>query len=534
VTLPGSNSANVLKQIVDSRNFQRTFFILWAIFSIFYFSELANFSLSIDEETAVSGRDGAIWAVQDRWLGYLIERFVLPAPVLPFFPLFMFGGLVSVSYMIVVRTHRYPVEEGRMWLVFILFSAFPTLYFILDFSAVTVGLGLGVLLSCLCLFLFDRALHEITAPETGRSRTIGLFALQALSAAVAIGVYQSLILLVAAGCCGLFLLRYLRGPAMPLRQILLVHAYLACNLVAGMVLGLLISRGFQWLLAVQPAYISHFIRIDQLADSPLAVIKSIAKQYWAVYGGKRNVYGFRYITFPALLFLGMFAMAARAPQRGTKSILFVVLYMIAITAIPFAINVVAGGKLPYRALIAVPYVFWFFAAGAVLSHIPTVRRIAIALVVLVSIQCLYTFSTFQAQKRLVLDHDKLLASEIYQRIVGEIPDFDRSKTYRIDVYGGREFGNIYREIRGSTLSASFFEWDHGNPSRIVDFMKILGYSNLVPADRSMQSALLPIMEDMPIWPAQGSVRVVDGTILVRLGKEPGVFHRKATAVAEQP
>jgi len=526
VTPPGSNSVDALKQLFDPRSFQRSFLALWVIFSIFYFSELANFSLSIDEEGAVFRSDAAAWAAQGRWLDYLIERFVLPPPVLPFFPLFLFGALVSLGYVIVARVHRYRLEEWPVLLVFILFSAFPVLYFVLDFSAATVSIGTGILLSCLCLALFDRALEAFAAPEDRRNGKIGLFALQALLGAAAIGVYQSLILLVAVGCCGLFLLRYLRGPAMSPRQILLVHGYLAGNLLAGLILSLLISRGFQWLLGVQPSYLSGFVRPDRLLDAPLRVIRGLLKEYWAIYGGKRAVYGFRYVTFPALLLLGMFALAARARERGVKAILAIILYMLGITAIPFAINPVAGGTLPYRTLIAVPYVFWFFAAGAVLSHIPTVRRIAIALVILVSIQCLLTFSTFQAQKRLVLDHDRLLASELYQRIVGEIPDFDRSNTYRIDFYGAHEFHAIYRETDGSTWSASFFEWDGGNPRRIVDFMKIIGYSNFVQVDPMTREALLPIMEEMPIWPAAGSVRVVDGSILVRLGQKPGIRHKR--------
>jgi hypothetical protein len=533
VTLLDSNSADAPKRLFDPRNFQRPFLILWAIFSIFYFSELAGFSLSIDEESAVFRSDAAVWVAQDRWLAYLIERFLLPPPILPFFPLFLFGALASLSYMIVVRVHQYRLEEWPVLLAFILFSAFPVLYFVLDFSVVTISFGVALLLSCVCLFLFDRAMDSFSARAAHRGGTIGLFALQALSAAAVIGVYQSLILLVAAGCCGIFLLRYLRGPAMSLRQILTAHLYLACSLVASVILAFLISRGFQWLLGVQPGYIGGFIRPEQLLDTPFVVIQKLAKEYWQIYGGKRAVYGLRYITFPALLLLGMFALAARA-QRGTKAIFFVILYMAAMTAIPFAINLISGGKLPYRTLVAVPYVFWFFAAGAVLSHITVVRRLAVALVIIVSIQCLYTFSTFQAQKRLVLDHDRLLASEIYQRIVAQIPDFDRSKIYVVDLYGAHEFRSIYKEINGSTLSASFFEWDDGNPRRIVDFMKILGYSNFVQADPTVRKALLPVMQEMPVWPAAGSVRIADGVILVRLGERPGVVHKRAMTAAEEP
>jgi len=150
--------------------------------------------------------------------------------------------------------------------------------------------------------------------------------------------------------------------------------------------------------------------------------------------------------------------------------------------------------------------------------------LGIALVIVVSLQCLYTFSSFQAQKRLVLDHDRQLASQIYQRIVAEIPDFDRTKTYPIDFYGAHEFRTRYKEIGDSTWSASFFEWDGGNPDRIVKFMIILGYSNFAQIGDATRAALLPAEKIMPIWPARGSVQVVDGTVLVRLGKEPGKVH----------
>ena len=153
---------------------------------------------------------------------------------------------------------------------------------------------------------------------------------------------------------------------------------------------------------------------------------------------------------------------------------------------------------------------------------------------MVSLQCLYTFSSFQAQKRLVLDHDRALASQVYQRIVSEIPDFDRKTHYVVDFFGAHEFHTAYRETESSTWSASFFEWDGGNPSRIIDFMRILGYSNFVAADDAARARVLPILESMPIWPAAGSVRVVDGIILVRLGKRPGIVHQRVNEAMEQP
>ena len=106
MTLFGSSSAAAPKRLFEPGDFRRPFLILWAIFIVFYFSELANFSLSIDDEKALFRNDQGVWAAQDRWLIYVIERFLLPPPVMPFFPLFVFGGLASLGYIVVARRHE--------------------------------------------------------------------------------------------------------------------------------------------------------------------------------------------------------------------------------------------------------------------------------------------------------------------------------------------------------------------------------------------------------------------------------------------
>ncbi|HET6618614.1 MAG TPA: glucosyltransferase domain-containing protein [Dongiaceae bacterium] len=529
----GSRLSALLDHLGDFRNFQRPFLILLATFSMFYLGQLASFSLSIDDEVAALREDAAVWVAQGRWLVYLIERFIISQPSLPFLPLFLFGALASAGYMILVKAHGYQLDKAPVFLLFTLFAGFPTLYFILNFAGNMVGLGAGILLACSSLHLFDGTLRAFAGGGAQYRKEAGRFALQAILGAAAVGAYQSLILLIAAGCCGLFILHALRRPAIPLREIVLVHAYLACNLLASMALALLISRGLQWMLGIEPAYVGQFVRIDQLLDKPAWVLDRTVKQYWQVYGGKRAVYGFRYWTFPTLILLGMFALLARVPRRAA-CLLAALVYLLGITAVPFALNVITSGFVPFRAMVGVPYVFWFFAAAAILSHIPAVRRIAAILIVIVAVQCLYTFSEFQATRRLAFEHDVQLAAQIYGRISTQVPAFDVTKTYRADFYGKQEFKTVYREIEGSTLSASFFEWDGGNPHRIAAFMKILGYSNIATVDNATRSALLPVFQEMPVWPAEGSVRVVDGVILVRLGPEPGLAHLRLMPSKTQP
>ena len=160
-----------------------------------------------------------------------------------------------------------------MLLLFVLFSAFPALFFVLDFSFVIPSVGVALLLACLGLHVFDRAMDALEERSARRGRLAGLLAAQALLGAGAVGVYQSFILLVAVGCCGIFLLRYLREPGMTLRTILLVHAYLLAALVASIVLSYLINHGLQWLIGHAQGISGRFVQPGPgRSNSPGAVI----------------------------------------------------------------------------------------------------------------------------------------------------------------------------------------------------------------------------------------------------------------------
>ena len=55
---------------------------------------------------------------------------------------------------------------------------------------------------------------------------------------------------------------------------------------------------------------------------------------------------------------------------------------------------------------------------------------------------------------------------------------------------------------------------------MVDYLKLMGYVNANPLPQEDRYALTPYFEEMPVWPAPGSVRQVDGIYLVRLSADP--------------
>ncbi|RMR10915.1 hypothetical protein ALP90_200000 [Pseudomonas amygdali pv. ulmi] len=74
------------------------------------------------------------------------------------------------------------------------------------------------------------------------------------------------------------------------------------------------------------------------------------------------------------------------------------------------------------------------------------------------------------------------------------------------------------------MQASFFDWDNGNISRILSYLKIQGYPNLYAADDNTRKTLKPVFMSMPAWPAPGSVIKINDTYLVKLGNEADPAH----------
>jgi hypothetical protein len=124
-----------------------------------------------------------------------------------------------------------------------------------------------------------------------------------------------------------------------------------------------------------------------------------------------------------------------------------------------------------------------------------------------------------ARSRERIDH--ILAGAIYERIAQVTPECTAVKPCKIDFYGAKPFAAPFKRAC-ATGGSSFFEWDGGNPERMIDYMRLIGFTNLVLPTAAERPALVPVFQTMPVWPAEGSVRLANGTILVKLGAELGL------------
>jgi hypothetical protein len=498
---------------------------LMLIFIALYISELGVFSLSIDEEFAAF-RDAAspAWVTQGRWTIYLVQVFLLPQTTIPYLPLVIFGVFSALGYLLIVRAHEGRDPIFRHYYLFPVFVAFPTWFFIIEFYTNLPGIGVGLFASCISVHLFAKMTADM---ERGgfvladqKWRLVGAFA----SIAIALGCYQSFLFFVVSACAGVMLMRLMateRGTKFPWSGLLL----LIILAVGGTLLYYVIWKAFLLVLDVQVEYIQGFLNIDALLNDPLGIMKRTFDEAWKIYGGSKDVYGQSSIAVGVLLAVSSVLIVVQLTRKGVAAVIAGILLLGAVLMAPFALHLLSSGTAAYRSMVAIPYVVWLCGTLMVTNRVHIVRAAGFALVGFIIFESLYTLSLFQASNHLVRDHDRLLAQQAYTRIVAANPSFDTDKPAVVEFFGYREFQTPFPRIWSSTVGQSFFEWDYGNPYRINAFMKLLGYGNLdaLPVDR--RSEFIKDLYAMPVWPSEGSVKVVRGVTLVRLSKKPGLLHQ---------
>ena len=490
---------------------------LFLIFCIVNLPYLSNFTLSVDDEWAAVREDPAVWISQGRWTIYLVELLWLPQPSVMFLPGAIFGICVVIAYLLLLDAHNIRLKPPRAYLLFTVFAAFPTWFFIMEFYANLPAVGVGLALASFSALCFAR-LTDPQVRDSDRQNTAFTATTSVLALAVAIGAYQSFVLFGGSAFAGIMLLRHIR--IQPKLADTLKTATIAAALL---IMAALVYYGlwllFLWATGTSAAYIESFFDLGNFLRSPWRIIGRSLQAAIDVYGGSARVYGQPAWIF-AVLVLGAIAALILASMRiglaglGMRALLFVIALLF-----PFLMHLTAGGHMPYRTMVAIPYVM--LLCTLVLSQAVRLQSVQIVIAILVVVESAYSTSLFNTSNDLVFDYDRALASRIYDRIVEVHPDFDRTEPYKVNFVGALPFETIYPSVNSSTVGKSFFEWDGGNPKRILAFMKILGYSNLTMANTEETAGHALEFVRMPLWPAKGSVRLVGDVTLIRLGEWPG-------------
>jgi hypothetical protein len=145
------------------------------------------------------------------------------------------------------------------------------------------------------------------------------------------------------------------------------------------------------------------------------------------------------------------------------------------------------------------------------------KNAMLVLGVLFVIQCLYIQSMQQAWAWVTQRHDYTVASALTRDIMSMV-DQPVGSPVKVDFHGKLNVRSPYPRVKTTTLGESFFEWDQGNPMRMVLYMKMMGFYRYEWLSPEEKAAMEPAYAGMPVWPRPGSVRLVDGVVVVKLSE----------------
>jgi Glucosyl transferase GtrII len=478
------------------------------LFVLVYGVELSGFGLSIDEEVATFvAYDGQTWVLQGRWGMGLLTILLPNLEAIPLLSTVLFGaGLVFATWR---ATRDFSLSLGRAYLFAAVHVGFPVWLHIAQFNTLAGGFGFGIAAA---------ALGAGAAARGGRRPAIAAVFLIAF----AIAVYQTLAIYTL-----LYLVLSLSATTASAttnpttRAAALRWAKGLALWVAGLVAYWIIQRLWLAITGTQMTYVDGYVHLSQLRSDPVGSLHAILDFLKALLLGGHPIYLGWGVAILGLTWLGLAPVALLTRLDGRRRLLTQWLKTLALSAFGIALVavpvVISVASLPIRAYVAWPLLAAWLASR-VASDAGTVRRpwavfLAVAYFSIVAISI--GSSMFYADE-VVHASDSALAQRLIpamQLARGEPAAPDTPYT----VAGTYEFPMQGQVQRAELFGTSFFEKDGGNVYRVHFFMQLLGLNGFTPVPLANKPELIPDVQAMPNWPAAGSVKMVQGVVVIKLG-----------------
>lgn len=500
------------------------FFACILIFVILYFSEFSEYRLRVDEEIAGIRTTSLFWISMGRWGATIIEAFLIRI-LNPYFSMIVFASCLVVSFLMFCKAIRIQLSPSII-LSFVLFAGFPTWYYLIEFKGALFLNSLSILFSSVAGYLF-----------VSRQRLAPLLFVLFLTAAISI--YQSAVFVaLTISVAAIFVRKDCVSSTYPCPALFYSLLKLIILSIISVSLYLVIWKLLLSWFNLKPGYIDTYLNLDILTQSPLTLIRNTLGQAISLYSGVDHIfYGLFEVTGILFLF-GFVSLIVREYQLNNNVVSRIISFflIIVLILIPFILNLLSGGNLPERTLFAVPFAYWFVVVMTLQSPYSGIRLTGKALMLIVAFQYFQLLNFASFSQYYVSIHDQLVASQIYQRVSQEIDHYDRNKVYPIDFVGPLNFPNDGRNLRGhnAVTGSSIFEWaNNSDPNRPIAFLSLFGMGKFKPIDNQKRATIIAQIDQMPLWPDKGSVRNINGIIIVKFGDYPKDIRNKIDSMKQE-
>ena len=481
---------------------------------LLYGYEIFNFSLSIDEETFGDKHQWARMVVgHGRWGSALLTRIFPPLGDIPMISTILFCVGLGISAYVLARL--FFRKHSAQYAFAGIFVAYPVWPHIAEFSisAWCVGIGCVLLTFCLLLFLAEHRLADILA---------------AVLLAFAMGITETF-------CVWFLVLLCIRhmsvmldtaGPDAP--PVNRQFPWLRGSIItlAALVMYFLVQRFSFQFATYRLNYVPGLVRLDYFIAFPALAIRRTLGQSLTVLSGYHRIflgYGPVMMLLPLIGFLIIIVHLLRRGSLTISQRLLAGSLLVAAFLFALSPSLVTAGGVPIRALIALTPLIAFLAGAAFSKSFRLTKLLYVALAVTLFISMWINVSLFYTDN-LVRQRDQVLATRIMARVDTILPNPPPGKIPFV-IVAARPWANEGNFHKVEVFGDSYFDTAHegGNPARIEAYLRTLGVNTLAPHRLADAVQHRDVIAAMPIWPAAGSVAMVEGILVIKLGPLPSAL-----------
>lgn len=463
--------------------------------------DITNTILSIDKERWwVFNDSGNLWLILERWGLFLLHK-IIPAP-------YQFVGQItgllfmSIAGALIVQKYNKASSMGG-GIFCILFTSSTIFLSMETFSNQIAYYSIAIFLAVVSYELFDKAL---------KSKKYILLLPSFVCLLIAIGSYQSLFSIFATVFSINLFMEYSDNNINIkdiIKRTILVILFI-CIAILGNYLVV------KCLAIPKNTYIDNYFHWSKY--SLLHNFKNTLVQIYRSLVGIHQYPALNIIAIPALL-ASCFHILKIKRQPFYKTIIeLLLLTIIFITSTHSVIIALGGGYVPLRILSSIS----IFLAASIFIYYTLSYKIEKLLITVIVIFSVFYSGSVATKKYMAgyytLESDKTLATLVLSRVYDVAPGFHTGQT-PIAFIGSHDYKtrNPLRIQTDEVMGGSFWQWDGGQPARMIKFMGIVSG---VPMEAQLAlgeqyQKAKEYSKNMPAWPDKGSVKLHDGVVIVK-------------------
>jgi hypothetical protein len=248
-----------------------------------------------------------------------------------------------------------------------------------------------------------------------------------------------------------------------------------------------------------------------------AALSNISADAGRIYLGSMPLF-FQSLFLPVMI-VSLLLLLYRGLKARRSGFAIYIIAAAVLAVSPLLLSIAGGNIQPIRGQIVYPLVYAFYLGYITTFSIRAVSGICCFIAAMASFYQGTNMTQLFYVSHMVYEHDKLLASDIYEEIdeAGRKAGLDE---YTVVFIGSKSNGVTEGYPKGEVIGHSFFEWDsdwyYGSTRRIAGLCDTLGYQRLVLPSEEQTEAAKAEAETMPSWPEEGSVKESDGVIIIKL------------------